>query len=879
MRTIDLNDHTLWSWRQSPSASTSSAPPDEAASTTTSAFRPCAQFPGQIHAELLELGDIPDPFLQRNEELVQWVGEADWIYRCEFELSKGEMPKAGEEVDVVFEGLDTFCTVFVNGTKVLEAENMHREYRVSIASSLRPGLNTLYLFFPSAFRLGRELQEKHLGRGKSWPAWNGDPSRLFVRKAGYGYGWDWGPVLMTAGPYRPARLEMYQARILDFWPRAKVSETLKPTLSLSWQISSSSPALLESLAVRTRLRRPDGRVFRTDVRERAATLSEGELRFEEEEVELWWTAGLGKQPLYDVEVDLVDVTTGSVLDTVSRKVGFRRLRVLREPLADAPGHTFLFELNNVPLFAGGANWIPAHSILTSASKERYRRQLEMMVEANMNMVRVWGGGVYEEEHFYQTCDELGLLVWQDFAFACGAYPAQVDELRENIEAEVEGVVQRLRSHPSIALFAGNNEDYQIAESEGLQYDPEDKDGNWLRTNFPARELYERTFPRLVNINSDVFYWPGSPWTPGGKTTDLTEGDVHVWGVWHGAQEPYKKYGELGGRFVSEFGMEGAPDIRTVDYFLNGDKSERFPQSRTMDFHNKASGFERRIALYLSENIRYGSTLEDYVFATQLIQSEALSTALSAWRRKSKGGVEGAECAGALVWQLNDVWPCTSWSIVDYFLRPKPAYFAIKRALAPIAISGRRYSTKTFPDRLSAAQFVEKSFVQLWLSSSCLEAQDVLVDIEAFKLLSGKRVFRERRKLRLKENRSVDLEEVEIPKEWDDEKDAVVVVARVRDGKTEEVLSRVSLYPEPFKYLTFPLPSAVNLRVSLDRSAGTITAIAGRPVKGLVLSVSTDVKLSDHALDLVPGEEQVVKVGELEKETKLSWRYLGDEHVP
>ncbi|BGP13956.1 hypothetical protein JCM10213v2_001894 [Rhodosporidiobolus nylandii] len=817
--------------------------------------------------------------------LVQWVGEADWIYQCEFELRQEEMPREGETAELVFEGLDTFATVYVNGTKVLEAENMHREYRTS--SVLIPGRNTLYLVFHSAFRRGRELEEHHLGRGMHWPAWNGDKSRLFVRKAGYNYGWDWGPVLMTAGPYRPVRLEIFGSRIFNFYPRATVSEKLEASLSLSWQIASS-PELAATLLVRTRILHPGGAVIKQAAVE---VLQEKEhtWRFEKDEVELWWTNGSGEQPLYTVEVDLVDMTTGTVLHSVSRKVGFRRLRVLREPLANEPGSTFLFELNNIPLFIGGSNWIPVDSILTNANEERYRRWLELASDGKQNMVRVWGGGVYEPECFYDICDELGLLVWQDFMFACGSYPAHTDGFRENVEREVEGVVTRLRHHPSLAIFAGNNEDYQIAESEGLQYDSEDKQGDWLSTDFPARHLYEHTFPRIVASNSHTFYWPGSPWG-GSKTTDPTEGDLHCWSVWHGSQNPYQNYGELGGRFVSEFGMEGAPSIRTLDYLLDGDLSERFPQSRTLSFHNKGEspptlldfpfspdGFERRLACYLIENIRFGSSLEDYVFATQLVQSEALAYAISSWRRKFTGGVEGAYCAGALVWQLNDVWPCTSWSIVDYFLRPKPAYFAIKRALSPLALSGRRYTTKSWPDRFSTVA-VEKSYVDLWAASSHLGQQDVKVEVEAFDLLSGKRVHHECWSTTLQANRSSKLKKLEIPLGWNDGKTPVVVCARLQDGKGE-VLSRVSLYPEPFKYLAFPPPSSVNLRVKLDRRSGTLIVSAERPVKGLVFSFSEDVKLSDNGLDLIPGEAQTVKVEGLKEETQVLWRYLGDEHSP
>ncbi|GJN88518.1 hypothetical protein Rhopal_001484-T1 [Rhodotorula paludigena] len=836
MRTLDLTDRSLWSWRQSPPTSGSS---DEAVIPhLEGGWRPCSQFPSLVQAELQQAGLIPDFALKRNEELVQWVGEAEWLYRCEFELD--QLPRGGETADLVFDGLDTFATVFLNGKKVLEADNMFLAHRVPATKWLQRGANTIYIAFHSAFRRARQLEEEALGRGKHWPAWNGDKSRLFVRKGGWNWSWDWGPCLMTAGPFRPVRLEVFN------WPRASVSENLDATLSLRWDIVDA-PA---NCSVTARLLSPGGSVF-SRVSVSADEVAEHVWYFEPDEIELWWTAGLGAQPLFEVQVDLVDMKTGAVLDSVSRKVGFRRLRIVREPLANEPGSTFLFELNNAPLFCGGSNWIPIDSISTNAGPERYRRWLELARDGNQNMIRVWGGGMYEEEVFYETCDELGLLVWQDFMFACGAYPAHLDAFRGNVTKEATQAVKRLRSHACLALFAGNNEDYQIAEAEGLEYDPQDSDGDWLRTNFPARELYERVLPSLVGELSDTFYWPGSPW--GGETTrDQTEGDVHVWDVWHGTQEPYQEYERLGGRFVSEF----------------------------------ASGFERRLALYISENIRSGPSLEDYIYSTQFIQAEAMSSAFSGWRRRFTGGISGAACAGALVWQLNDVWPTTSWAVCDYFLRPKPAYFVIKRALAPIAVVARRYTVKEYRDRFSVVDVVEIAYVDVWASSSGLSGEKVVVRLAAYEILTGKRVHQEEWTTELEANRSTELKKLEIPLAWNDNKEAVVVHASLHTTKSGSMLSSVAVWPEPFKYLTFPKPKDVKLDVRLVRhknriSKATVFLSSSHPLKGLVLDFAYDVKLSDNFLDLMPGETREIDVAGLpsDNEYKLTWRYLGDAQTP
>ncbi len=259
-------------------------------------------------------------------------------------------------------------------------------------------------------------------------------------------------------------------------------------------------------------------------------------------------------------------------------------------------------------------------------------------------------GIYEADIFYDICDELGLLVWQDFMFGCGQYPAHAS-LVESIKVEVEQTVQRLRNHPSIVIFAGNNEDYQIAESENLQLDYLDTTSDYLETNFPARHLYERVLPAIVHAQSDIFYHPGSPFG-GVDSKDPTVGDIHQWNVWHGTQEPWANWDKLGGRFISEFGMEGYPDIRTVDYWLDGDTSQRFPQSRVVCSHNKADGFERRLELYLMENFRHAFDMESYVYYTQAMQAETLAAAYRLWRRDWRG--KGKEyTAGALVWQVSE----------------------------------------------------------------------------------------------------------------------------------------------------------------------------------------------------------------------------------
>ncbi|KAL8277704.1 hypothetical protein RQP46_009826 [Phenoliferia psychrophenolica] len=768
--------------------------------------------PSQIHVELIEAKKIPDPFKKLHEQDVQWVGEEDWVYKTEFETPKEKM----EHVDLVFEGLDTFAIVFLNGVKILSSENMFRAYRVAVVPHLCPvgSTNTLEIVFQSAFITGKIIEEEHLGKDKHYALWNGDASRMWVRKAGYNYGWDWGPVLMTAGPYRPIHLESYNARLTSFWPRITLSPTLAATLSLE----STTSLIPTPTTVHYKLHSPSG----VELRKASILSSSTEATTWEipaDEIELWWSVGLGKQPLYTVEAQLVGAS-GEVLDMQTKKVGFRRLRVVQEPLEGQEGTSFYFEVNNVPIFCGGSNWIPMDSFLTNCTEDRYRQWLELLVAGGQNMIRSWAGGVYEVDSFFELCDELGILVWQDFAFGCGQYPAHPSFVA-NVKAEAEDNVERIRHHASLAILAGNNEDYQVAESCGLEYNPKDH--------------------------------TGSPW--GGKDTrDPTVGDIHQWNVWHGTQEPYQNWDKLGGRFISEFGMQGYPDVKTIDYWLDGDKSERFPQSKKVGYHNKD----------LIENIRHSFDLEGYVYATQFIQAETLSTAYRLWRREFKGPGK----AGALVWQLNDVYPCTSWAIVDYFLRPKPAYYTIKQSLSPIAVGMKRYTTRTYPKAHSLATFTEKHTVETWAANARLESRDVVVVTEAFELRTGKRIFIKEVHATLGENRSTELDRIDVP----DSADALAVCVKLRDPQTGETISRFSTYPEPYKFLQFPTEKVLKLEVERV-GAEQLKISAACPVKGLILHFSDDVKLSDNCLDLIPGDERIIEVGGLKKETVVTWQYL------
>ncbi|KIY44971.1 beta-mannosidase [Fistulina hepatica ATCC 64428] len=822
-----------------------------------------SSFPTSVHAELLKLKRIPDPFIGLHEWDVQWIGESQWAFKTTFTIDADEL--IAPSIDAVFDGLDTFAVVELNGSKILDAYNQFLSYRVSVKPLLKEGTNELVLKFDSAFIVGRRQEQKH---GK-FKLWNGDSSRLHVRKAQYNYGWDWGPVLVTVGPWKPISLHFYAVRITDVDIRSDVAASLSVDMTANIVVSAPQGS------VTLTLERPDGGEEKSAI----VLVKDGKAHFafhwDPKTLELWYPVRYGAQPLYTAKVVLKDAS-GNVLDIREQKIAFRRVRIVQDELVDQAGRTFLFEINNFRIFC--SNWIPADSFLTNVSPERYRTWIKLLADGNQNMIRVWGGGIYEHDVFYETCD---VLVWQDFMFGCGQYPAY-DSFTASVELEAEQAVKRLRHHPSIVIFAGNNEDYQLAEQSHLDLDYSDETSDFRDTNFPARYIYERLLPRIVEKHSNIYYHRSSPYSGYGKpTTDQTYGDLHQWNVWHGSQEPWHNWDILAGRFVSEFGMEGFPDIRTVDYWLGGDKSERYPQSRRVIFRKTADGFERRLeaSLYLVENFKHAFEMESYVYYTQIMQAETLAAAYRLWRRNWKG--PGREyTAGALVWQLDDCWPTTSWAIADYFLRPKPAYFTIARELLPYTVGMTRKEKKTFADPLKAADFTIETTLEIWGTNSTLVEKCVTLEVASFDLYSNWTDTWTREGVVLAANSTTELFSGALPGQpvrtsLGEIPKTIIVSARLLDPAERTVFSRFSNWPEPFKYIQFPSVEEVALKVSVGADGETVTLETAKPVKGVVLDADgDDVRWSDQALDLVPGDPQTVKAVGLQGR-KIKVRYLGD----
>ncbi|KAJ0306733.1 hypothetical protein COL516b_004527 [Colletotrichum fioriniae] len=848
--------------------------------TSEEAWLPVPSIPSQVHVDLLANKKIPDPFLDMNELAVQWVAEKIWIYRLAFPTPPAFSTVAADTTaitDLVFEGLDTFATVTLNGAEILTSDNMFLSHRVNVTQHLKTDgdrTNLLEIVFDSALLRGRQLVEDHAHQHR-FIARQTEQGRIPVRKAQYHWGWDWGPILVTAGIWKPVMLERYVARIDDVWVKSEVSPDLESVSGRIIVKTQGSGA--EEVAVAFSL---DDEVV---LEKRMAVAEDGTAKgdFQLEKPKLWYPLNNGPQTLYTITTTLHHASDvpekRQPLATHTQKTGFRRAQLIQEP--DALGKSFYFRINNTDVFAGGSCWIPADSFHAAIPPSRYRAWASQLAASNQNMLRIWGGGVYESSVLMEACDELGVLVWHDFCFACGSYPTYPSFLA-SVEAEARQNLARLRRHPSIVLWAGNNEDYQVQERYQLEYRfEEDKDPeSWLRSGFPARYLYEYLLPKIVEEESPhAVYHPSSPWGDGKPTADPTVGDIHQWNIWHGAMNKYQESHLLTGRFVSEFGMEGYPHLTTTSAMLTS-PAQRRPGSMALDFRNKAYDHERRMMTYIVENFRVRYDLEWFTYLTQLMQAETMTFAYKAWRRDwGSPGKRG--CGGALVWQLNDCWPTVSWAIVDYWLVRKPAFYAIGRALRGIDVGvGRRVDewTKCHADPTLGARGME---FEVWIASGRADAVAGELVVRFISIETGEEVRdRIEKKVVAKGNATTEVVEkckVEALKETfgdasvpfhPEEDDPFVIHATLFvDGKA---VAEDTAWPQPLKYIDFS-----DRKVIVEVRDGTLFVSAERPVKGFIIQEERGMKLSDNGFDVVPGEERVVRVEGYDVQ-KLRWTYLG-----
>ncbi len=781
-----------------------------------------AKVPGTVHTDLLRNKLISNPFYGTNESKQQWIGKKNWVYRIRFNLNDQMFNK--KHIDLVFKGLDTYAEVSLNGKTVLHANNMFRTWKVECKKDLRKKGNTLTVLFRSPITVNKAHVER---LPYTLPADN-DRAKIkvsvFTRKAPYQFGWDWGPRFVTCGIWRPVLLNAWNdVKINDFQIfQQYVSDSLARLEAVTEILSDSSKTVSLQLFNGEKL-----------LKQMKISLHEGLNRiqwaFQIDNPQLWWTNGLGDAHLYHFTVRLQQ--RGKMTDKKSIRFGIRTLEIVQKP--DAVGKSFYIKLNGVPVFMKGANYIPQDNFLPRVTKQKYKALIHAAKDVHMNMIRVWGGGIYENDEFYDLCDENGILVWQDFMFACSFYPGDSAFL-ENVRKEAVENVKRLRNHPSLALWCGNNEVRTAWDRWGYQkkyhYSKTDSIkifGNYLK-------LFRQLLPKVVSTyDSGRFYWPSSPNSaPKGWDQEALTGDMHYWGVWWG-RKPFSAYNKHVGRFMSEYGFQSLPAYSSIARFASD--TSRYLISAVMRAHNKHPAGYRIIDQYMRRNFKMPENFKDYIFVSQLLQAEGMKIAIEAHRRAMP------KCMGSLYWQLNDCWPVVSWSGIDYYGHWKALQYRLRNLFAPVL----------------ASPVYKNDSLKLYLVSDLLRDAKVRFNLDLMDFY-GKKLWHKTGITNLKANTSQIIFSTEFNeklKHFDKKK--VFLHVFIRQG--DSLLAENKLFFAKTKDLILPKPQ---LHYIAQTENGHFQVVFSSKVfiKYVILDYPGDTGVfSDNYFSLLPGQSKIVRM--------------------
>ena len=756
--------------------------------------------PGCNYHDLLRLGKIDDPFYGENESKTFWVGEADFDYTRSFDLTAEDLE--ADRVVLACAQLDTLCRVYVNDMLIGEGSNCHIGYEFDVKKAVQAGENSLRIEFDSPVKYARAMAKKHAVAPDT--VFRG---RTHIRKPQCHFGWDWGPHIPVSGITGDIAIKLYHAARLQVPEITQRHEAGKVTL----RVQAKAEMLRPGVELRVTVLSPEGDVL---------TQGGHELETVIENPQLWWTrelSGKEEQPLYTVRTEAI--YNGNVVDVQERAIGLRTIALNRA--ADEYGHNFQFVLNGVPIFAKGANYIPPDSLPDRATREVKRGLLQRCLDANMNMVRIWGGGYYETDEFYDDCDRLGLLVWQDFAFACAPYPFDRKDFLQNVRDEVVYNVKRLRHHASLALWCGNNE----LEAMAAIWKPYLKLSRWVE------KFFWHVLPDWVGVLDHQTPFINTSPTGGSYLKNVTsddEGDTHLWQVWHGLQ-PLDFYRKRMTRFCSEFGLESLPSMETVRSFA---KPEDWSlESPVFNVHQKCRGGNQKILYYLLSQYLLPKKFSDMLYLSQLTQAECVRDATEHWRRNR------GRCNGSLYWQLNDCWPVCSWAGIDSLGRGKALHFAARRFFEPVAVSiedsGRNAALYVINDTREARK--------LSLTWQLMNYEGRIIEDQTLEAVAAPALTaRAAAKLRFHKD----------PR-------GLVLRVQLKDGD-EVVSSRALLFGKP---KDTPLPEcSFSAQVEVLDDVAYITAKSDRFAQSVLMeSDLTAGDFSDNFVDFFPGEEVTVTV--------------------
>lgn len=795
-----------------------------------------ATVPGVVHTDLMANGIIEDPFFRLNERGVQWVDKEDWEYKTTLAVPAGLFEK--DNIQLRFKGLDTYADVYLNDSLILKANNMFREWTADVKPLLKKDGNELRIYFHSPLKMDMPkwdaLPYQHeAGNDQSENGGMFDKKvSVFARKAGYHYGWDWGPRLVTSGIWRPVYLEGWNdARIANVFYRQDNVTRKKAEITVQAAVLADKDGEVTLTVSTPDIRKPW---------KKQASVHKGmnliETSLTVTNPKLWWTNGLGEPHLYPFKAEIA--FNGRTADINETNLGLRSIKVINKP--DEAGHTFYFELNGVPVFMKGANYIPSDNFLPRVTDEKYEKTILDAVNVNMNMLRIWGGGTYENDIFYDLCDKYGILVWQDFMFACNTYPAE-GELMDNIRHEAAENVQRLRNHPCIAIWCGNNECHTAWFNWGWKRKYTEQ-GYADEIRAMQKDLFHNVLADAVAQNDPTaFYWPSSPY--GGDPEAKCEsglpnwnpnGDGHYWGVWH-AKDSIANYNVVRARFFSEYGFQSFPEYQSVLQYAPDARDHDIYSDVMMAHQRGGSHANGLIEWYLLNEYRKPKDFANLLYMGQLLQGDAIKTAIEAHRR------DMPYCMGTLFWQHNDCWPVASWSSRDYYGRWKAQHYFSKKAFGDLLVS----------------PIVQDNRLNIFIVSDRLKATRGKLDIRVMDL-KGNVLFEASKNITVPANAS--------------KKQYAVAVADVLKGKKQnEVVVNARFFPagEPvvennyfltrYKDIDFPKATLVTKAVAAG-DGFDVTLSSDVYARGVFLSINgIDNFFSDNYFDLLPGEKKTVHV--------------------
>ncbi len=788
-----------------------------------------ARVPGNVHLDLLRNKMIPDPYFRDNEEKLQWIGEVGWEYTRTFNMDEGEF--AWRHIDLVAEGLDTYANVYLNDSLILVADNMFREWYANIKTVLRIGPNTLRVQFPA------NIPQIKAEYGKLPYKLPGD-ERVVCRKAAYHYGWDWGPKLVTSGIWRPIYIRKWNA--VNVLGVQFIQKSLTDTLATLAAQFTMFAELDDSAQIR---------LFHdsTEILRQSVSLKRGpnQLRgeFMISKPELWWPNGMGKPILYNFGWEVW--FNGQMAGKGKQRVGLRTIDLVQDK--DSTGRSFYFKVNGMPAFIKGANYIPQDVFVPRVTDSAYRQLIRRVTDANFNMLRVWGGGIYENDIFYDLCDENGIMVWQDFMFANAMYPA-TKEFLDNVRDEAIQNIVRLRRHPSLALWCGNNEIDEGWKNWGWQkqYGYTTEDSTEIHRNY--RWMFNGILQNNVRrFDTARAYIPSSPLHGWGRPESLKEGDSHYWGVWWG-KEPFSVYEKKIGRFMSEFGFQAFPDYSTILKFTS--QEDRVLGSAVLKAHQKhPTGFET-IDEYLLRDYRKPKNLEMYGYVSQLLQAKGIVSAIEAHRRAKP------YCMGTMFWQLNDCWPVVSWSSRDYYGKSKALDYAISSAydnmlISPVVENGRVkvHIVNDYPLVYRATMTVKV----MDFEGNLFSDEGFTVDIPGHSSL----VYYDTLQTALLGNLD--------PK-------GVLLLVTLKGAAMIPWQVKNSLYFVPPRDLSLPVP-VITKSVTPNAQGYMIHLSCDKLVKNLYLSSSVAGDFSGNYFDMLPGEEVDIQFYTKKKDPAMESKIL------